>query len=478
MAFSSMSGREADGLDASDILQQDIPWAAYMTAKLISDKDLQLITRYDKQTPDVRAHLLEEDGPAYVEAFMTVLRNTTKEQVVQYVLATLDEMVIASPASVALFHTQSDVHLSRPPEPYGVLMRHLSRADWFTQEKACRLLSAVLGARPDKAASIFASEHNPLTPPSQPEIGAGVVADQAIFNFMDWLTSQLRRPTNSSRSVAVATTALAGLLRERGARKLFHKSGGVPLLAPLLRAGTTGQRVNVQLLYEACLCVWLLSYMRETVKAIKDCGIARYLVGIVRANFKEKVTRVALNGIKNLLSSEEVDVTPDVVDAGLPKLVTIRLVQNWEDKDIVETLEWLEEKLRSGIAVISTFDKYKSEILSGRLEWGPIHTEEAFWRQNVHHLEEKEFHILRVLLRLLEVSREVKTLAVGCHDLGQFVSHHPHGRGIVIDLRGKEIVMGLMRHSDPEVQKNALLCVQKIMLSKDKLDFLSGPVRA
>lgn len=47
------------------------------------------------------------------------------------------------------------------------------------------------------------------------------------------------------------------------------------------------------------------------------------------------------------------------------------------------------------------------------------------------------------------------------------------GRYIVADLRGKELVMRLMGHPDAEVQKQALLTVQKIMLTKDKLEFLS-----
>ena len=34
-----------------------------------------------------------QDGPAYVEAFLMVLRNVTKEETVQYVLALLDEML-------------------------------------------------------------------------------------------------------------------------------------------------------------------------------------------------------------------------------------------------------------------------------------------------------------------------------------------------------------------------------------------------
>ncbi len=70
------------------------------------------------------------------------------------------------------------------------------------------------------------------------------------------------------------------------------------------------------------------------------------------------------------------------------------------------------------------------------------------------------------------VRTQVKSLAVGCHDLGQFIVTHPQGRYIVNDLRGKELVMRLLSHSEPEVQKQALLCVQKLMLSRDKLDFL------
>ena len=54
-----------------------------------------------------------------------------------------------------------------------------------------------------------------------------------------------------------------------------------------------------------------------------------------------------------------------------------------------------------------------------------------FWKENVEKFEEKDFQILRVLLKLLEASRETRTLAVGCHDLGMFITHHPHGRSIV-----------------------------------------------
>ncbi len=41
------------------------------------------------------------------------------------------------------------------------------------------------------------------------------------------------------------------------------------------------------------------------------------------------------------------------------------------------------------------------------------------------------------------------------------------------DLRGKELAMRLMMHPDAEVQKQALLAVQKILLAKDKVAYLN-----
>ena len=49
---------------------------------------------------------------------------------------------------------------------------------------------------------------------------------------------------------------------------------------------------------------------------------------------------------------------------------------------------------------------------------------------------------------------------------------------LVTDMKGKEYVMKLMHHPDADVQKQALLCVQKLMLAKDKLQFLGIEVAA
>lgn len=64
---------------------------------------------------------------------------------------------------------------------YVGMYRLLQRSDWFTQEKACRLLAAILGARPDKGGSQAAASSSGAGPSSGAAVSAaseGVHATQ------------------------------------------------------------------------------------------------------------------------------------------------------------------------------------------------------------------------------------------------------------------------------------------------------------
>ena len=103
-----------------------------------------------------------------------------------------------------------------------------------------------------------------------------------------------RRPAHPSRSVPTAVAALSQLLRERPARVLVHRAGGIQLLAPLIRAGATASPPNNQLLYEVGLCAWQLSYYQPAAEAMGPTGIVPGLVELVRSGAKEKVGLVHL----------------------------------------------------------------------------------------------------------------------------------------------------------------------------------------
>lgn len=101
--------------------------------------------------------------------------------------------------------------------------------------------------------------------------------------------------------------------------------------------------------------------------------------------------------------------------------------QKIDDPEIKEDLEFLIEKLQTSVQDLSSFDEYSTEIRSGRLEWSPVHTSEKFWRENAARLNDKNYELLKILVRLLEV-KEPLVLSVAAHDLGEYVRHYPRGK--------------------------------------------------
>ena len=60
---------------------------------------------------------------------------------------------------------------------------------------------------------------------------------------------------------------------------------------------------------------------------------------------------------------------------------------------MLDALNQLEEGLKDNIKKLSSFDKYKQEVLLGHLDWNPMHKEANFWRENVTSFEENDFQV-------------------------------------------------------------------------------------
>ncbi len=50
-------------------------------------------------------------------------------------------------------------------------------------------------------------------------------------------------------------------------------------------------------------------------------------------------------------------------------------------------------------------------------------------------------------------------------DLGEFTRFYPNGRVVVSRLGGKEEVMKLVNHEDPDVKRYALQCISKVLVT-------------
>jgi V-type H+-transporting ATPase subunit H len=183
----------------------------------------------------------------------------------------------------------------------------------------------------------------------------------------------------------------------------------------------------------------------------------------MRSTQKEKVVRVVLSCFKNLIKRNNKFIS-EMVNVSVPKTLMNLTKRNFEDADIQEDVKALYDALEQHIDELSSFDEYRQEVLSGHLDWTPVHTSEKFWKENLAKLEQNNFYVLRELVKLLDQG-SIQNLAIACHDLGQFVQFHPRGKKILQDLEAKGKIINLMDHPDENVKKHALLCTQKIMIS-------------
>ncbi|KAL6122921.1 hypothetical protein ACLB2K_075445 [Fragaria x ananassa] len=446
-------------LTTEQVLKRDIPWEQYMTTKLITGTCLQLLRRYDKRPETYRSQLLDDDGPAYVQVFVGILRDIFKEETVEYVLALIDELLTANPKRARLFHDTSLVD----KDVYEAFLRLLWKGNWFIQEKSCKILGLIVSARTKPQGTVANGEASN----SKSKITS---IDDVLKGLVEWLCAQLKKPSHPSRGIPTAISCLATLLKEPVVRSSFVQADGVKLLVPLISPASTQQ--SMQLLYETCLCVWLLSYYEPAIEYLATSRTLPRLIEVIRSSTKEKVVRVVVLTLRNLLSKGTFGA--QMVDLGLPQIVQSLKAQAWSDEDLLEGLNQLEEGLKDNIKKLSSFDKYKQEVLLGHLDWSPMHKDAIFWRENITNFEENDFQILRVLITILDTSSDPRALAVACFDISQFVQHHPAGRIIVTDLKAKERVMKLMNHESAEVTKNALLCIQRLFLGAKYASFLQA----
>lgn len=445
-------------LKTDQVLKRDIPWETYMTTKIITGTCLQLLRRYDNRSESYRAALLDDDGPAYVRVFVNILRDIVKEETVEYVLALIDEMLTVNPKRAKLFHDKS----LADEDIYEPFLRLLWKGNWFIQEKSCKILSLIVSARPKSNNGSIANGEA-----SQSKSKFTTIGD-VLNGLVDWVCAQLKKPSHPTRGIPTAISCLAALLKEPVVRSSFVKADGVKLLLPFISPASTQQ--SIQLLYETCLSIWLLSYYEPAVEYLATSKTLPRLVEVVKSSTKEKVVRVIVLTLKNLLSKETFGA--QMVNLGLPQIVQSLKAQAWSDEDLLEALNQLEEGLKENIKKLSSFDKYKQEALLGQLDWSPMHKDPTFWRDNISNFEENDFQILRVLITILETSDDPRALAVACYDLSQFIQYHPAGRIIVTDLKAKERVMKFMNHENAEVTKNALLCIQRLFLGAKYASFL------
>ncbi|XP_016936279.1 V-type proton ATPase subunit H isoform X2 [Drosophila suzukii] len=416
---------------AADIRTRAINWASYMQSQMISEEDYKAISALDKS----RASYLATNSSQVVKTLLNLVSHLSKDSTIQYILVLLDDLLQEDRSRVDLFHETAG---KLKQCIWGPFLNLLNRQDGFIVNMASRILAK------------FACWGHETMPKSDLNFYLQFLKDQLASNNNEYIQSVAR--------------CLQMMLRVDEYRFAFV---GVDGISTLIRILST--RVNFQVQYQLIFCLWVLTFNPLLAAKMNKFSVIPILADILSDCAKEKVTRIILAVFRNLIEKpEDLSVAKDhciaMVQCKVLKQLSILEQRRFDDEDITADVEYLSEKLQNSVQDLSSFDEYATEVRSGRLEWSPVHKSAKFWRENAQRLNEKNYELLRILVHLLETSKDAIILSVACFDIGEYVRHYPRGKHVLEQLGGKQIVMQHLGHEDPNVRYEALLAVQKLMV--------------
>eukprot|EP00406_Dinophysis_acuminata_P008109 CAMPEP_0179236656 /NCGR_PEP_ID=MMETSP0797-20121207/14039_1 /TAXON_ID=47934 /ORGANISM="Dinophysis acuminata, Strain DAEP01" /LENGTH=442 /DNA_ID=CAMNT_0020943917 /DNA_START=55 /DNA_END=1384 /DNA_ORIENTATION=+ len=289
-------------------------------------------------------------------------------------------------------------------------------------------------------------------------------ADAKYFSEQDVtsLLSMVLAPSSPCSELGVLDT-LTNLLKSHAFRRLVWKHEGAPECIFKVEAKAASPPV----LYKCAFALWMISFDPELTPMLRGHQVTKKVKDILTTTRVEKVVRVCLTLLKNLMGCK--DITEEIVEEGMLEVVQQLEYEKWRDAELYHDITEMQGLIATEVSQMSNFDRYERELQTGNLSWGFIHSTK-FWAENVLKFEQNDFRALRSLADVLADRRtSPTTLAVACHDVGEFVSMHPLGKKTIARYGVKERIMELMGNQDAsfrEVRREALLCCQKIMLNK------------
>ncbi|EPR57971.1 vacuolar ATP synthase subunit 54kD, putative [Toxoplasma gondii ME49] len=379
---------------------------------------------------DEFAEMLAAD-PDLVRALVALVRLEGNLHTVQYVLTVLCEVVRDDSSKYeALCSAVAD---SEVFEAFRQLLE-VANLDSYTADRAAFLLSGLMCRARSGTFSDSQVEY----------LVQGLLHGRAANKFL--------------LSEGGRLDAFVNLLKIDGYRPMIWDCRGFPEL--VLR--NLSLTLPASVLYKAMFCVWLLTFHDAFLPQLNEKGIVVAVCVVLKESRVEKVIRVGLGVLHNLLKCDASVET--VIEQNVAQVLALLEFEKWRDGDMYDDIRLATSHLEQKIRQFNNFDRYCHELDKGQLTFSVLHSEK-FWRENVMAFENDEFRAIKKLVKLLDTSTDKTTLAVACYDLGEFARLHPAGKKVCQQLKVKDRVMLMISDKDREVAGEALLCIQKLMLN-------------
>lgn len=421
---------------AFEVKSNRVNWQTYLQSKVITQDEYILMTKLDGTHEQRSAQLVEKPTQCF-KMLLHLMLQINKEQTVQYIVTMIDDLLQEDKSRAQVLYNSAR---SEKDSIWDQFLSLIRKPDKYAANQSAQII-AKLACWTNKDSSMDIN---------------------SLSYYMTWLKEQLKMPKNDYLETIARCLQMS--LRVLKYRQQFVENDGVNAIVTVL-----GSKVGFQLQYQFVFCLWVITFDPQLANKVSKCNVIPTLSDILSESAKEKVTRIVVASLRNLLEKPtereyKRENSLAMVQCKVLKHLQLMEGKKFEDTDITDDVQYLVENLEVSIQDVSSFDEYSTEIRSGRLEWSIVHRSEKFWSENVSKINEKNYELLKLLVSVLEKSHDPLVLSVAVHDLGQYVRHNPRGKTMVEQLGGKQLIMRGLAHTDPNVRYESLIALQKVMV--------------
>lgn len=443
-----------------------------LTYQNMSDQDKAILNRNNKafsenldkfiksEIGDQRA-LLETNGEVIVKAHCECLFLFEQDtKVLTHVLASLDGILYERDSVVKYIYDMK----KQPGQQNRDVIQKLSQFIHSKNGSADSFNSVIVSAA-CRIQAVLVSHRNFYE-------AYKTDAELLIKQLMQKYSKQSNSDAPSEKSVTadyITVVCLSHLLLVPGMTKIFLEIDGHRNLKDILSRHVN----NLQLVYFSFLCLWSISFedISQSYFCNADWNIVPEMISALKNISREKLSKIAFRIFKNIGRwSRCIEL---MNDNDLLKVIENELKKNIKEEDLKNNLEALSDNLERNYKISSSYEKYLKELDTGKLNWGPCHNEK-FWKTNGKRFSENEYASVKKLIRLIDSGNaDTTTLAVACHDLGEFCRFVPHSKMVLeasstdnlesakmnpnkYAKSGKQLLMDMISHKDKNVKEQAL----------------------
>merc|ERR1711988_998011 len=148
---------------------------------------------------------------------------------------------------------------------------------------------------------------------------------------------------------------------------------------------------SIPTLYKALMCVWLSSFNAKVLNVMDPTTVIGGINAVLSSNRTEKVVRMCLQSVTNLLASKKMSECMAEMDT--VAAVSALEYEKWRDAELIDSIKELIAKLNAEVKLLTNFERFEREVNSGVLKWGFIHSDK-FWNENVLKCDKTNFVVV------------------------------------------------------------------------------------